>query len=178
MKLNNALQKFIFGLTAIGMPVLNSDLYAANITSTQFTITGILEAKTCTFNETALTVDLPEVDTRSLNNSNTIQGKTDFTLSLNCSGGVTTVNITPQGSAMSNGDNTLFLNTASAKNVGLRLLDNNGNVLMPNGQKKVTINYEQTNGTYKFSAGYAATGSGRVSGGSFQALVTFSIDYS
>ncbi|WP_421512187.1 fimbrial protein [Enterobacter sp. JS8-1] len=178
MKLNNALQRVIFGLTAIGMPVLNSHLYAANITSTQLTITGFLEAKTCSFNETALTVDLPEVDTRSLNNSNTIQGKTEFPLSMNCSGGVTSINIIPSGTAVTNGDNTLFLNTASARNVGLRLLDNNGNVLMPNGQKKVTINYEQTNGTYKFSAGYAATGSGRVSGGSFQALVTFSIDYS
>lgn len=177
MKLNTVLQRVIFGL-AFGIPVLNSQLYAANITSTQLTITGVLEAKTCSFNETSFSVDLPEVDTRSLNNSNAIQGITDFTLKINCSGGVNTVNITPSGTAVTYGDSSLFQNTSSAKNVGLRLLDANGNVLMPDGKKKVTINYEQSSGTYKFSAGYAATGSGRVTGGSFQSLVTFSIDYS
>ncbi|HDC4619760.1 fimbrial protein [Enterobacter asburiae] len=178
MKLNNALQRVIFGLTAIGMPVLNSHLYAANITSTQFTITGILEAKTCSFNETALTVDLPEVETRTLNNSNSIQGKTEFTLSLNCTGGVTSVSITPSGTAISSGDNTLFLNTMSAQNVGLRLLDKNGNILTPNGQKKVSFDYFGSGGKYTFSAGYAATGVGRVSSGSFQAIVNFRLDYS
>jgi type 1 fimbria pilin len=177
MKLNYALKSVIFGM-AFGMPILNSHLHAANITSTQFTITGVLEAKTCSFNETSFSVDLPEVDTSSLNNSNAIQGITDFTLKMNCSGGVKTVNITPSGTAVTNGDSTLFQNTSSAKNVGLRLLDANGNILIPDGKKKVTINYEQSSGTHKFSAGYAATGSGRVTGGSFQSLVTFSIDYS
>ncbi|MCU6161484.1 fimbrial protein [Enterobacter bugandensis] len=178
MKLNNALQRVIFGLAAIGMPVLNSHLYAANMTSTQFTITGILEAKTCSFNETALTVNLPEVDTRSLNNSNAIQGKTYFTLTVNCSGGVSTVDITPSGSAISNGDNSLFQNSQSAQNVGLRLLDKDGNILTPDGQKKVSIDYTASGGKSTFSAGYVATGTGRVTGGGFQSIITFLLDYS
>ncbi|EPN4106315.1 TPA: fimbrial protein [Enterobacter hormaechei] len=177
MKLNNALQRVIFGL-AFGMLFLNSNLYAANITSTNFTITGVLEAKTCSFNETSLSIDLPEVDTRSLNNSNSIQGEQFFTLQLNCNGGVNEVNITPSGMAVANGDSTLFLNTGTAKNVGLRLLDRAGNILTPDGQRKVTINYQETEGKYTFSAGYARTGAGRVSGGLFLATVTFSLDYS
>ncbi|MDO2449593.1 fimbrial protein [Enterobacter vonholyi] len=177
MKLNNALRRVIFGL-AFGMPFLNSHLYAENITSTQFTITGVLEANTCSFNETALTVNLPEVDTRTLNNSNAIQGETEFTLSINCNDGVKVVSITPSGAAVSSGDSTLFLNTSTAKNVGLRLLDKDGSVLTPDGQKKATIKYDESDGKYAFSAGYAATGSGKVSGGAFKALVTFLLEYS
>lgn len=177
MKLNYALQRILFGMT-FGMAVMNSNLYAANITSTQFTITGVLEAKTCSFNETSLSIDLPEVDTRSLNNSNSIQGEQLFTLQLNCNGGVNEVNITPSGVAVANGDSTLFLNTSTAKNVGLRLLDSSGNILTPDGQRKVAISYQEKEGKYTFSAGYARTGAGRVSGGSFTATVTFSLDYS
>ena len=36
---------------ALGLPSLSFPLQAANITSTQFTITGVLEAKTCSFTE-------------------------------------------------------------------------------------------------------------------------------
>ncbi|MCW5001473.1 fimbrial protein [Enterobacter roggenkampii] len=177
MKPNIALQIVISGL-AFGMPFLNSTLYAANITSTQFTITGVLEAKTCSFNGNPLTVELPEVDTRSLNNNHSIQGKTDFTLSINCSGGVTSVYITPYGTPNLNGDSTLFLNIKSAQNVGLRLLDENGNILTPDGTRKVKIEYDESGGKYTFSAGYEPTGSGRVSGGGFQSLVEFTLNYS
>ncbi|HII4349948.1 TPA: fimbrial protein [Enterobacter cloacae] len=177
MKFNIAPRRVIFGLV-IGMPFLNTHLYAANVTSTQFTITGVLEAKTCSFNETALTVNLPEVDTRSLNNSNAIQGETYFTLIVNCSGGVSIVDITPSGSAISNGDSSLFQNSQSAQNVGLRLLDKDGNILAPDGQKKVNFDYISSGGKYTFSAGYVATGAGRVTGGGFQSIITFFLDYS
>ncbi|HDR2546276.1 TPA: fimbrial protein [Enterobacter ludwigii] len=177
MKFNISPRRVIFGLL-FGMPFLNQHLYAANVTSTQFTVTGVLEAKTCSFNESALTVDLPEVDTHTLNNSNDIQGKTQFTLSINCSGGVTSVNITPSGVTVSGGDSTLFLNTSTARNVGLRLLDKNGNILTPDGQKKVTFEYSASGGKYTFSAGYAPTGSGRVTGGAFQSVIEFTLNYS
>ena len=167
----------LYGLT-LYLLSLNFTVQAANITSTAFVITGVLEAKTCTFNETTRSIDLPEVDTRSLVGSNSIQGKTDFTLSINCSGGVTEVNITPSGMAVSNGDSSLFLNTSSARNIGLRLLDNTGGGLKPDGSSKITINYNESGGKYTFSAGYAETGAGRVSGGLFQALVVFSLEYS
>lgn len=177
MKISKASKSVLFIMT-MGTSLLYAPLNAANITSTEFTITGVLEAKTCSFNETTLTVDLPDVDTRSLNNTNIIQGKTDFTLSMNCSGGVSSINIIPSGSAVTIGDSTLFLNTNSARNVGLRLLDKDGNTLTPDGQKKISINYDESGGKYMFSAGYAPTGSGRVSGGSFKTVVTFALDYS
>ena len=148
---------------------------AANI---KFTITGVVEAKTCVFNDTALTIDLPEVDTRSLASASVVKGKTYFSMKLVCSNGVSEVNIIPSGTAVSNGDSTLFLNIGSAKNVGLRLLDNTDNVLMPNGQSKATFDFNETGGTYNFSAGYSGTGAGRVSGGTFQAVVNFTLDYS
>jgi type 1 fimbria pilin len=165
-------------ILTLGASFLGRPLNAANVTSTQFTITGVLEVKTCSFNETTLTIDLPEVDTRSLNNANSIQGKTDFTLSMNCSEGITSVSITPSGTAVSNGDTTLFLNTGSADNIGLRLLDNKGNMLKPDGQDMIAIDYEASGGKYTFSAGYAVTGAGRASGGSFQAVVSFLLNYS
>ncbi|WP_174348883.1 fimbrial protein [Lelliottia aquatilis] len=172
MKLNS-LRRVLYAL-ALGLPSLTFPV-AANIT---FTITGVLEAKTCAFNETTRTVDLPEVDTRSLSNSNGIYGKTDFTLTLNCSGGVAEVNIIPSGTSVTGGDTSLFLNTGSAKNVGLRLLDSADNVLTPSGQSKATFDFNDTGGIYTFSAGYSSTGTGRVSGGSFQTVVTFSLEYS
>ncbi|MRI48207.1 fimbrial protein [Enterobacter ludwigii] len=177
MKFNIAPRRVIFGLL-FGMPFLNQHLYAANITYTQFTIKGILEDKTCSFNETALTIDLPEVDTRTLNNNNAIQGKTEFTLSLNCSGSVTSVNIIPSGTPISNSDDTLYSNIGTSRNVGLRILDKNGNSLKPDGQNKVSFDYYESSGKYTFTAGYVATGTGRVSGGSFKSIVTFSVEYS
>ncbi|MCU6396988.1 fimbrial protein [Enterobacter quasiroggenkampii] len=165
-------------ILSLGTPFLCVPLNAANITSTQFTISGVFEVKTCSFNETTLIIDLPEVDTRSLNNTNAIQGKTDFTLSMNCSEGITSVSITPSGTAVSSGDTTLFLNTGSADNIGLRLLDSKGNILNPNNQDMIAIDYEESGGKYTFSAGYSATGTGRVSGGSFQTVVSFLLNYS
>lgn len=172
MKSKNTIRLTILTLI-FSLQLKNYPLHAANITSTQFKITGVLEAKTCSFNEASLSVDLPEMDTRSLNNSNTIQGKTDFTLTLNCSTSVSTVEITPSGTAISNGDNSLFQNSKSAKNVGLRLLDKNGNILTPDGQKKVSFDYFESGGKYTFSAGYFPSGAGRVTGGGFQSIITF-----
>lgn len=177
MKKYNALRQALHGLT-LGLTFLSFPLHAANNTSTTFTITGVLEAKTCSFNEATQAINLPEVDTRSLAGSSIIHGKTNFTLTLNCSGGVSTVSIIPSGTAVANGDTTLFLNTGTAKHVGLRLLDSAGNVLTPNGQSKATFNMDTSSGMYTFSAGYAGTGTGRVSGGSFEAVVIFSLDYS
>ncbi|MBA7843250.1 fimbrial protein [Klebsiella sp. RHBSTW-00484] len=174
---NNTLRKLMYGM-ALGLPSLSFPLQAANITSTQFTITGVLEAKTCSFTEATQTINLPDVNTRSLATSNGIHGKTEFSLTLNCSGGVSGVSITPSGTAVGSGDRTLFINTASARNVGLRLLDNSGKVLTPDGQSKVTFSFDESGGKYTFAAGYAGTGTGRVSGGSFQTVVTFSLSYS
>ena len=174
---HNALRQLLYGM-ALGLPSLSFPLQAANITSTEFTITGVLEAKTCSFSEATQTINLPDVNTRSLVSSNAIHEKTKFTLMLNCSGGVSEISIIPSGTAVGSGDTTLFMNTASARNVGLRLLDNAGNVLTPNGQSKVTFNFDESGGQYTFIAGYAGTGAGRVSGGSFQTVVTFSLDYS
>ncbi|MFZ5271573.1 fimbrial protein [Enterobacter asburiae] len=177
MQSYETLRRIIYGMV-MGYTFLSSPLNADNITSTQFTITGVLEAKTCAFNETSSSVTLPEVDTLSLNSSNSIQGSTFFPLSFNCNGGVTSISIKPYGSAVSNGDKTLFLNTNSAKNVGLRLLDKYGNILTPDGQTEVTFNYQGSSDKYTFTAGYAATGSGRVSGGTFQSMVIFTMTYS
>ena len=177
MQSYDALRRIIYGMV-LGYTLLSPPLNAANITSTQFTITGILEAKTCSFTETSFSVTLPEVDTRSLNNSNSIQGSTFVPLSFNCSGGVTSLSIKPYGTAVLTGDKTLFLNTNSAKNVGLRLLDKYGNILTPDGQTEVTFDYLGSGDKYTFTAGYAATGSGRVSGGGFQSMVTFTMTYS
>lgn len=161
----------------IGLPVLSNIVQAANVTSTTFTISGILEAKTCSFNEASRTIQLPDVDTRSLN-SNAISGLTKLTLALECQRGVSVVSIVPSGTPVESGDSTLFLNSGSAKNVGLRLLDKAGNVLTPDGQSKATFDAEIAGGAYVFTVGYAGTGGGRASGGSFQAVVTFSLDYS
>lgn len=177
MSKNYVLRFTMPGLTLI-LLFFNYFVHAANKTSMSFKITGVLEAKTCSFEGTSLSFELPEVNTRSLNNSNSIQKTTFIPLLIDCSSGVTSVIIRPYGTAVSNGDKTLFLNTHSAKNVGLRLLDKYGNILTPDGQTKVEFNYRESGGRYTFMAGYAATGGGRVSGGSFQSLVTFSLTYS
>lgn len=167
----------LFYTLAMGLLVLSNPLQAANLASTSFTISGILEAKTCSFNETSRTIQLPEVDTQTLN-GNAISGSTKFALKLNCQKGVSIVSIVPSGTPVESGDTTLFMNSGSAKNVGLRLLDNGNNVLTPDGQSKATFDAQTSGGVYVVTVGYAGTGSGRVSGGSFLSVVTFSLNYS
>ncbi|EPZ8357440.1 fimbrial protein [Enterobacter hormaechei] len=171
-RLQVLLHSLILGLTGV---CFVSD--AANITSTTFTISGVLEAKTCTFVEKTRTIQLPEVDTKSLAH-NSVYGTTSVAVSLNCPAGVSVVSIIPSGTAVESGDTTLFKNTGTAKNVGLRLFDNSNNVMRPDGETKATFNPDTTAGVYVFKAGYAGTGTGRVSGGSFAATITLSLDYS
>ena len=177
---HNLLQQLVYGL-ALGLHFPSVPLHAANIASTTFTLTGVLEAKTCSFEEASLTVELPEVDTRSLVSNHGVHGTTNFTLALNCSHNVSEVRIIPSGTAVESGDNTLFQNTGTAGNVGLRLLSGR-QVLTPDGQSQITVDWydRNNNGPYirYFTAGYAGTGAGRVNGGSFQTVVTFSLDYS
>lgn len=162
---------------ALGFTTVSFMSQAANITSTTFTISGVLEAKTCSFSEKIRQINLPEVDTKSLA-THSVYGTTNVTITLNCPAGVSVVSIVPSGTAVESGDKTLFRNTGTAKNVGLRLFDNANNVMNPDGQTKATFNPGTTGGAYVFNAGYAGTGAGRVSGGSFAATVTLSLDYS
>lgn len=150
---------------------------AANITDSTFTISGVLKAKTCSFNEKSLTIQLPDVDTKSLAH-NSVYGTSSVVVSLDCPAGVSIVSIVPSGIAVESGDITLFKNTGTARNVGLRLFDSTNNIMKPDGQNKATFNPETTGGLYNFKAGYAGTGAGRVSGGSFSTTVTLSLDYS
>lgn len=169
--------RYLFYVLALGLTTLSGSVQAATVTSTTFTISGVLEAKTCSFHESSRSIQLPDVDTRTLN-SNAISGSTKFPLILDCQKGVSVVSIVPSGTPVESGDKTLFLNSGSAKNVGLRLLDTAGNVLTPDGQRKATFEAQESGGLYIMTVGYAGTGSGRVSGGSFLSVVTFSLDYS
>lgn len=162
----------VLGLTGISFSSL-----AADVTYTSFTISGVLEAKTCSFNETTRTIQLPDVDTKSLAH-NSVYGTTNVAVTLDCPAGVSVVSIVPSGLPAESGDTTLFKNTGTAKNVGLRLFDNANKVMNPDGQSKATFNPDTSGGVYLFKAGYAGTGTGRVSGGSFNATVTLSLDYS
>ncbi|HGN8724086.1 TPA: fimbrial protein [Enterobacter bugandensis] len=174
MNFNSLRLIFYVPTIALLFPFMNITLAA----SLQFKLTGVVEAKTCVFNDTNLVIDLPEVGTRNLSSASGVQGKTYFTVKLACSNSVSKVNIIPSGTAVVKGDTTLFQNTGTAKNVGLRLLDSADNILAPNSQSKVTFDYNETGGMYTFSAGYLGTGSERVSGGSFQTVVNFTLEYS
>ena len=174
--ISNILRYLLCGLV-LGLPALSIPVHAENVTSTTLTISGVLEAKTCSFNETNRTINLPEVDTRTLS-STAISVTTKFGLVLNCPTGVHLVSIVPSGTPVENGDTSLFVNGGSAQNVGLRLLDNAGNVLTPDGQSKATFDADASGGMYVMTVGYVGTGSGRASGGSFLSVVTFSLEYS
>lgn len=169
--------RYLFSALALSFTILSNSLKATNISSTTFTISGVLEAKTCTFNETSRTIQLPDIDTKTINNNN-ISGSTKLALMLDCQKGVSLVSIVPLGKPVEHGDTTLFLNTGSAKNVGLRLLDNAGNIMTPDGRSKAKFDVQTSGGVYIMSVGYAKTGNGRASGGTFQSVVTFFLDYS
>ena len=162
----------VLGLSGISFASL------ADVTSTVFTIGGVIRAKTCSFADTTMDVRLPDVDTVSLAKNNVSSAK-NFSIELNCESGVSTVSIIPTGMAVESGDTTLFRNTGTASNVGLRLYDSSKNVLTPDGKSKVTLSPNgDSNVLVIFSAAYAGTGSGRVNGGSFLSSVTLSLDYS
>ncbi|EBY6849593.1 fimbrial protein [Salmonella enterica subsp. enterica] len=176
MMKNNQLRILACSL-ALGLSCVSFFSHAANITYNTFTITGILEAKTCSFVNKTQTVDLVEVGTKELIN-NKEYGMTPVKIELDCPAGVSVVSLIPSGLAPESGDSTLFRNTGTAKNVGLRLYDNMKNIMKPDGLSRATFNPALSANTYTFQAGYARTNTARVTAGSFNAVVTLSLDYS
>lgn len=98
-----------------------------------------------------------------------------YTLKFACpgaKGGLAKINLT--GTADEN-DTSAFVNTGTAENVALRVVNTNWSTLVPGGTYYYTI--KDGAGTINQYAGYVATGKGPVSAGTFSSIVTYILNY-
>lgn len=136
---------------------------------------GEVKNRTCQFDKTTYSVELPPVASGAFNHAEVI-GRGAFSVTLTCGDAVTLIDLVASGAADDNNPD-LFKNTGSAKNVGLRLFDNEDRVLTPSGLEPVTVTPEAQRINYNFSAAYAATGAGKVAPGNFISAVDLTINY-
>lgn len=132
-------------------------------------------SRTCSFENEFQVVRLDDITTREFTD-NSIRAASKFNVGITCGSGVSAVKMVPTGTPDGT-DATAFLNTGAARNVALRLLDAEGQILLPDGSRNVTIVPKGGEGNYIFTAGYVATAAGQVTGGGFMSTVTFSFNY-
>ncbi|MBJ8986873.1 type 1 fimbrial protein [Citrobacter koseri] len=157
-------------LVLVAFPYLS---IAADNPTAIITISGTVVSKTCSFDSTSHSVILDEISVGEFTD-NSIKAPRQFPISISCGSGVQSVEIIPSGEPDPN-DSTAFRNTASAENVGLRLHDDNNQVLSPQGSS-VTIIPDNGSGSYMFTAGYVATGDDIIEGG-FSSMVNLEFKY-
>ncbi|WP_413504031.1 fimbrial protein [Serratia grimesii] len=167
-------------LIAAGMllTVPQGSVLAATGDKAQINITINVTARTCSFDNSTPMIQLEDVSTAKFRHSGTsmVSGK-NVDIDIQCGSGIENVKIVPTGLSAA-GDATAFANTGSAKNVGLRLMAYQGSAMLyPDGSAYVTVSPSDGVGSYRFKAGYVATG-GPVRAGDFMAVVNLSFDYS
>lgn len=155
------------------MTGISGIVMAAEIERTDIRIIGKVVSKTCSFDTADQTVFLDDIAVSDFTD-NTIKAPKSFAVDFSCGAGVSSVNIKLSGQPDSN-DATAFRNKSDAKNVALRLLDNDMGVLGPSNSK-VTVTPISGRGSYTFTAGYVATADNVTEGG-FQADVGLNFMY-
>ncbi len=172
---NNLLIFFTTGLLIAASP---TTVAAAMSDKTQINVIINVATQTCSFDNTSPMFSLTEISTAKFRNSGSaIVGWKDIDIDIQCGSGIDSVRIVPTGTPAT-GDETAFANTGSARNVGLRFMAYQGtSILYPDGSASVTVSSSGGTGSYRFRAGYVATG-GPVRAGDFMAVVNLSFDYS
>lgn len=170
-------------MIAMGMLLAAAQVNAAEASDGTISFTGNIAAQTCAVSVngggSSETVTLPKVAAGVLNNAGAIAGNTRFTLALsNCS--ATTGDVYAyfeQGASVNS--NGRLINTGSAKNVDLQLLDSNNKPINVGSTDQdsapATVALTNGAGTLTYSAQYYATSAAEA--GDVASTVNYSINY-
>lgn len=177
--MKNAVLKWLATLVAAGTVVVFVATFAFGAENPSMQVTLVwpgLPTPTCTFNDATQTVVLDDIAASAFSDKS-LYSVTPFDVRIKCDTDVTLVKIIPSGTPDGD-DETAFSNTGSAKHVALRLLDQDKQVLLPDGTIGVSVVPSgDGEGNYTFSAGYVATAPGQVTAGNFASTATLSFEY-